>query len=98
MLDADDLAKIDALLAQRLAAAPPSRAILTLAEAIAYTKHGSHSAFDRWCRRWRVNSGANGRYSRAQLDVGLAREAGRHRIRRAARASRATPTRQPVAA
>lgn len=49
--------------------------ILTLAEAIAYTKHASAPAFSRWCSRWRVTSVSNGRYARGALDRGLHREA-----------------------
>lgn len=53
----------------------PSGPILTLAEAIAYTKHASDSAFYRWAGRWRVASTSNGRYARGPLDRALHREA-----------------------
>jgi hypothetical protein len=49
--------------------------ILTLAEAIAYTKHESDSAFYRWAGRWKITSTSNGRYARGHLDRALAREA-----------------------
>lgn len=49
--------------------------ILTTAEAIAYTKHESDSAFYRWCERWAVRSEHNGRWARRWLDRALQREA-----------------------
>ena len=49
--------------------------VLTLAEAIAYTKHESDSAFYRWAAKWRIGSITNGRYARGHLDRALAREA-----------------------
>jgi hypothetical protein len=71
--------------------------ILTLAEAIAYTKHESDSAFYRWCSRWHCTSVTYGRFARGQLDGALAREAAKKRLAKSApRRSRATP--QPVAA
>lgn len=53
--------------------------ILTQAEAIAYTKHGSLSAFYRWCSRWRITSAGPGRYSRGHIDSALDREAAKRR-------------------
>ena len=75
-LDAADLSAIRALVAELVPAVvrPVTDVILTTAEAMAYTKHKSTSAFYRWCRRWRV-PGRNNRYSRFALDAGLAREA-----------------------
>jgi hypothetical protein len=74
-------------LAERLRELMGARAatdqILTTAEAVAYTKHESGSAFYRWARRLRVSSISNGRYSRPQLDAALDREARRARFRSA---------------
>jgi hypothetical protein len=51
--------------------------ILTRAEAMAYTKHNSDSAFDRWCSKYyRGGSDERGRYSRGHLERALLREAG----------------------
>lgn len=61
--------------------------VLTLAEAISYTKHESDSAFYRWCDKWQVSSGpTGGRYARRALDRALEREAaaGTHRPKKAA--------------
>jgi hypothetical protein len=71
--------KLDAIL---LRATPAP--VLTVAEAAAYTKHDSDTAFYRWCSRWRVLSCAQGRYARGQLDRGLQREAAHRRPSRAA--------------
>ena len=60
-----------------LAAPTVTDRILTFAEAIAYAKHGSNTSFARWCRRWRVTSAQNGRYSRS-----LQRESERRRLSR----------------
>jgi len=77
----------------------PSRCdrILTQAEAIAYTKHESLSAFYRWARRWRVTSAQNGRYARSQLDAALEREAQKKRPAKPA-PTRSTTTAQRLAA
>jgi hypothetical protein len=53
--------------------------ILTLEEAIPYTKHESSSAFYRWCSRLRVTSARPGRFARSVLDSALEREAARRR-------------------
>lgn len=66
--------------------------ILTLAEAITYTKHESESAFYRWCARFRVTAFQPGRFARAQLDRGLGAEAEKKRQPKPA------PRRQAVAA
>lgn len=50
------------------------RPVLTRAEAIAYTGHGSNSAFDRWRLRWGVPPCTGGRYSRGQIERALERE------------------------
>lgn len=68
-----------------LAAPAITDRILTLAEAIPYTKHESASAFYRWCKRWRVTSATYGRFARGQLDSALAREAEKRRQSRAGR-------------
>lgn len=60
---------------------PAAAAVLTLAEAIRYTKHESHSAFYRWCKRWGVRSITNGRFSRPQLDRAIDRESRKARFR-----------------
>ena len=66
-------------IAQRVAAlvAPVKPGpILTRAEAIAHTKHGSDTAFDRWCAKYRCRPCERGRYARGHLDRALLREAG----------------------
>lgn len=64
--------------------------VLTLAEAAAYAKHGSTSAFYVWARRWEVRAvpSANGRYSRRQIDRALEREAASAYRQRRARPQR----------
>lgn len=85
-----DLVQIAALLRQQqaqldaLVKRTPAGPVLTLAEAIAYAKHDSDSAFYRWCARWRVRSITNGRYARGHLDRALAREASTRRAARQA--------------
>lgn len=50
--------------------------VLTLTEAIAYSKHESDSAFYRWCDKWGVPRQPRlGRYSRRALDRALEKEA-----------------------
>lgn len=78
-LDPADLAQIRAIVRNELAAPLITDRILTQAEAIAFTKHGSTSAFFRWCRRWRITSAAPGRYARHHLDSALEREAAKRR-------------------
>lgn len=51
--------------------------MLTAAEARAYVKRRSTSAFGRWCHEWGVRPYRRGRYSRSQLDLALGREARR---------------------
>lgn len=51
------------------------RPVLTRAEARAFAKHRSDTAFDRWCSRWRVGPCSRGRYARGQLERALEREA-----------------------
>jgi hypothetical protein len=53
--------------------------ILTLAEAVTYSKHESDSTFYRWCDKWQVKPVSHGRYSRRWLDRGLDREAAQGR-------------------
>lgn len=50
--------------------------ILTTEEATRYVKAGSASAFYRWAEKWDVEPSAYGRWSRAKIDMALAREAG----------------------
>jgi hypothetical protein len=57
-------------------AIPSTGSMLTLAEAIAYTKRPSAWAFYKWARLWRVKSKTRGRYSRQDLDRALERESG----------------------
>lgn len=76
------LEQIRLIVRAEIAAPVRTDRILTFAEAIAYAKHGSRTAFQRWCRRWRITSGQNGRYSRSQLDRALQREAERRRLSR----------------
>lgn len=78
-MDPADLETIRTLLRDELSAPTITDRILTRAEAVAYTKHDSDSAFYRWCTRWRVTSSAPGRYARGTLDSALAREAARRR-------------------
>lgn len=89
------LAALSAQLAELHAAVvrpPHTDRILTMPEAIAYTKHESESAFYRWCSRWHVTSSAAGRYARGRLDTALAREADKRRAKKAApRRPRHTP-------
>ncbi len=54
-------------------------AILTLEEAIRYSKHESKSAFYRWCSRYHVTGYEPGRFARSQLDRGLRAEAEKKR-------------------
>ena len=61
---------------QRITAPLVTDKILTRHEAMAYCKCGSHAAFTVWARRWSVKPDARGRWSRARLDLALAREAG----------------------
>ncbi len=69
---------IEQLRATPLPAAPmASPDVLTRAEAMAYTKRNSTTAFCMWCRKWGVKAGIRGRYSRQRLDVALDREARR---------------------
>ena len=51
------------------------RPVLTRDEAIIYVGKASRTAFDAWRDRWAVRSCSQGRYARAALDAGLAREA-----------------------
>ena len=50
--------------------------ILTVEEACRYVKVGSASAFYRWAEKWCIEPAAYGRWSRAKIDMALAREAG----------------------
>lgn len=54
---------------------PATGEILTLAEARAYVKRPSRSAFNDWCRANGIKAAHRGRYSRTQLDLALQREA-----------------------
>lgn len=76
---------VDALadaIAEKLGA--PSRAVLTLSEAIAATGKKSDSGFYRWAKVHGIKQVAQGRYSRAAIERALADEAGisyrRHQI------------------
>jgi len=53
-----------------------SKPILTRAEARQYVRRTSDAAFSAWCARWQVRAECRGRWSRARLDLALAREAG----------------------
>jgi hypothetical protein len=50
--------------------------ILTRAEAMKYVRRSSHAAFSEWCSKWHVRAEGRGRWSKARLDLALAREAG----------------------
>jgi hypothetical protein len=72
----------------------PTHQVLTLAEAIAYTKQGNVWSYYRWCREHGVQAITRGRYSRRALDGGLrdeCRGAGR-RIAKQSTPSEAAPT------
>ncbi|HKB90286.1 MAG TPA: hypothetical protein VKC60_07185 [Opitutaceae bacterium] len=79
-----DIAKRLEIIEERLNAvldgARSTSVILTRAEAIEYVKKRSNSSFDRWVSKWGVRSSAHGRYSRAHLDLALAREGGYARV------------------
>lgn len=49
--------------------------VLTLAEAMDLTNHGSGSAFGRWCSALKVKACGQGRYARRAILAGLEREA-----------------------
>lgn len=67
---------IEAMKATPLPTAPmANKDVLTRAEAMAYVKKNSTTAFCVWCRKWGVRPGVRGRYSRQRLDVVLDREA-----------------------
>lgn len=68
-----DIEALAQRVAQLIAPVKPGP-VLTLAEAMAYTKHDSDSAFYRWAAKWRVRACAQGRYARGHLDRALARE------------------------
>ena len=79
MTNDEKLAEIRAMLAEvleRLNAPLVTDAMLTSAEAFAYVKVKSASAFHRWRTKWGVTTATHGRWSRAKLDLALAREAG----------------------
>jgi hypothetical protein len=98
MLDSLDLDRIREVFRTEFAAPTVTDRILTLAEAMAYTKHESDSAFYRWCSRWRVTSASNGRFARSVLDGALSRESDKRRLSRSApRRPRAKPA-APAAA
>jgi hypothetical protein len=65
------------LIAQRVAEllSGLKQPILTLQEAVRYTKHGSDTSFYRWAAKWSVKAVSRGRFSRRWLDRGLEREA-----------------------
>lgn len=50
--------------------------ILTRAEAMKYVRRSSDAAFSEWCAKWHVRAEGRGRWSKARLDLALAREAG----------------------
>lgn len=80
----EQISQLRAVVHEALYAPAVNDRILTLAEAIAYSKHESDSAFYRWCSRWRVTSAQQGRYARSQLDNGLLRESQKKRLAKAA--------------
>ncbi|WP_404422964.1 hypothetical protein [Nibricoccus sp. IMCC34717] len=49
----------------------PTDQVLTLEEAIAYTKTGNMWSFYKWCKEYHVQAITRGRYSRRALDGGL---------------------------
>lgn len=70
-LSDNDVARLaKAVVAEQRALACP---VLTLAEAMAHTKHDSSSAFYRWAAKWGVPRKC--RYSRRALDRALELEA-----------------------
>lgn len=84
-----DLAQLKAVLREELRAILPEikingvpytvnevHHILTRAEARQYVRRTSDAAFSAWCARWQVRAECRGRWSRARLDLALAREAG----------------------
>lgn len=56
--------------------APSAAPILTRTEAMRYVRRTSTQAFHDWVARWYGPRGAKNRYSKARLDLALAREAG----------------------
>lgn len=62
--------------AELLRAPVPTPEVLTLEEAVAFTKRPSAWAFYKWARQWRVKSKTRGRYSRKDLIRALERESG----------------------
>ena len=50
--------------------------ILTTEEAVRFSKLGSDSALYRWSDKWGVRPVAHGRWSRAQIELAMEREAG----------------------
>lgn len=71
-MNADDIELLAEKVSARLIALKSP--VLTLAEAVVYTKHESDSAFYRWCTKWSVQAVAHGRYSRRWLDRALEKE------------------------
>jgi hypothetical protein len=51
------------------------RPVLTVREACELVNLNSASAFERWCKAWRVRPTGRGRYARTALLAGLTREA-----------------------
>lgn len=70
------VAEVRLAMREQSQASAPTPEVLTLAEAVAYTKRPSAWAFYQWARRWRVKSKTRGRYSRQDLDRALERESG----------------------
>lgn len=79
----EQLARIDEALAVLAAERRMAAPILTAAEAIAYTKHESASAFSRWATRYGVLNASNGRWPRHRLDAGMLKESRMGGVRRA---------------
>ena len=64
-------------LSEAIAQPTAAKTILTQREAIAFVKMKSLGGLRSWMKRYAPNARvAHGRYSKARLDIGLAREAG----------------------
>lgn len=83
MTDTDLAQLVRTVVREELAAIPfrqtddvSPKPILTRAEARQYVRRTSDAAFSAWAARWQVRAECRGRWSRARLDLALAREAG----------------------
>jgi len=75
-LSPESIEAIAQRVAELLRAPAQTPEVLTLEEAVAFTKRPSAWAFYKWARQWRVKSKTRGRYSRKDLVRALERESG----------------------